>query len=344
MKKDITVRDELTDFLLYTDPNGDVKVEAFLHNETIWLSQQRMAELFGVQRPAITKHLKNIFESGELNEDMVCSILELPTQHGAIEGKTQNVKTKFYNLDAILSVGYRVNSLQATHFRIWATKTLKEYIIKGFAIDDNRLKNGQYFGKDYFKELLERVRSIRTSERRIYLQITDIFAECSIDYDKNSQITRDFFATVQNKFHYAITGKTAAEIIYKKADAKQEKMGLTSFKNSPDGRVLKSDVTVAKNYLQENEIKHLERTISSYFDYIERMIETETVFTMESLAKSINEFLTFNKYEILEGKGAISKQQADKKAEKEYMEFNKTQRIDSDFEKHIKSLVRKGKK
>ncbi len=337
MKKEITVKDELTDFLLYTTPNGEEKVEVFLHNETIWLPQKRIAELFGVDRTVITKHLKNIFESKELEENSVSAKIA----HTASDGK--NYKTKFYNLDAILSVGYRVNSIQATHFRIWATKTLKEYIIKGFVMDDNRLKNGQYFGKDYFKELLERVRSIRTSERRIYLQITDVFAECSIDYDKNSQITQDFFATVQNKFHFAITGQTAAEIIYKKVDAKQEKMGLTSYKNSPDGRVLKSDVTIAKNYLEENEIKQLERTVSSYFDYIERMIETKTVFIMESLSNSINEFLTFNKYNILEGKGTISKKQADNKAKEEYNEFNKTQKINSDFEKQIKQLKKDNK-
>nr|MBL0703415.1 virulence RhuM family protein [Sulfurospirillum sp.] len=245
---------------------------------------------------------------------------------------------KFYNLDAILSVGYRVNSTQATHFRIWATKTLKEYIIKGFTMDDDRMKNGKYFGKDYFKELLQRVRSIRTSERRIYLQITDIFIECSIDYSKNSQTTRDFFATIQNKFHFAITGQTAAEIIHKRADAQQEKMGLTSFKNSPDGRVLKSDVTIAKNYLKETEIKKLERTISSYFDYIERMIETKITFTMESLSNSINEFLIFNKFDILEDTGTISKQEANISAKTEYDEFNKTQTINSDFEKQIKNL------
>jgi len=337
MKKEITVKDELTDFLLYTTPNGEEKVEVFLHNETIWLPQKRIAELFGVDRTVITKHLKNIFESKELEENSVSAKIA----HTASDGK--NYKTKFYNLDAILSVGYRVNSIQATHFRIWATKTLKEFIIKGFVMDDNRLKNGQYFGKDYFKELLERVRSIRTSERRIYLQITDVFAECSIDYDKNSQITQDFFATVQNKFHFAITGQTAAEIIYKKVDAKQEKMGLTSYKNSPDGRVLKSDITIAKNYLEENEIKQLERTVSSYFDYIERMIETKTVFIMESLSNSINEFLTFNKYNILEGKGTISKKQADNKAKEEYNEFNKTQKINSDFEKQIKQLKKDNK-
>lgn len=340
MKKEITVKDELTDFLLYTAPNGDIKVEAFLYKETIWLSQKRIAELFGVDITTINEHLKNIYKTNELDKNSTIGNFPIVQIEGNREVKRI---VNFYNLDAILSVGYRVSSIQATHFRIWATKTLKEYVIKGFAMDDNRLKNGHYFGKDYFKELLERVRSIRTSERRIYLQITDIFAECSIDYDNNAQITKDFFATVQNKFHFAITGQTAAEIIFKKADAKQEKMGLTSFKNSPDGRVLKSDVTIAKNYLQENKIKQLERTVSSYFDYIERMIETETVFTMETLSNSINEFLSFNKYEVLEGKGNISKMQADEKAEKEYSEFNKTQKINSDFEKKIK-LLKKGKK
>ena len=339
----ITLKDELTEFLLYTTPNGDTKVEVFFHNENIWLPQKRIAALFGVQRPAITKHLKNIFDTGELEEKVVCSILELPTQHGAINGKIQKNKTKFYNLDAILSVGYRVSSSQATQFRIWASKILKEYITKGFAMDDNRLKNGQYFGKDYFQELLERVRSIRTSERRIYLQITDIFAECSIDYDKTSQTAKDFFATVQNKFHFAITGNTAAEIIHKKVDAKKDKMGLLSWKNSPKGRILKSDTTIAKNYLEESEIKKLERTIASYFDYIERMIEASTTFTMSGLAESINEFLQFNKYEVLDGKGAISHKKAEQKAFAEYNEFNKTQKIDSDFEKEIKKMLNKPK-
>lgn len=344
LKKKIVLKDELTEFLLYTAPSGDVKIEAFLHDENIWLTQKRMAELFGVQRPAITKHLKNIFESGELDEKVVCSILELSTQHGAIKGKTQKNKTSFYDLDAILSVGYRVNSVKATQFRIWASKVLKEYIIKGFAMDDERLGNGRYFGKDYFQELLERVRSIRTSERRIYLQITDIFAECSIDYDKNSQSAKDFFATVQNKFHFAITGNTAAEIIHKKADAKKEKMGLLSWKNSPQGRILKSDTTIAKNYLEEIEIKQLERSVSSYFDYIERIIETQTTFTMERLSESINEFLQFNKYELLEGKGSISHEQAEKKAFAQYDAFNKTQKIDSDFEKQIEQKRQNGKK
>jgi hypothetical protein len=232
--------------LLYTAPSGDVKVEIFFHNENVWLTQERIAHLFGVQRPAITKHLKNIFESGELQEDVVSSILEHTTQHGAISGKTQSKPTKYYNLDAIISVGYRVNSTQATQFRIWATNLLREFMIKGFIMDDDRLKNGRYFGKDYFRELLERVRSIRTSERRIYQQITDIFSECSIDYDKNSQTTKDFFASVQNKFHYAISGQTASEIIYKNADAEKDYMGLKTWKNSPDGRILKSEQVLQK--------------------------------------------------------------------------------------------------
>jgi len=330
--------DELSNFLLYTTPNNEIKIEIYFQNETVWLSQQKMAELFGVQRPAVTKHLKNIFTSGELEENKVCSILELPTQHGAIEGKTQLSKTKYYNLDAIISVGYRVNSSKATQFRIWATKTLKEFIIKGFVMDDERLKNGQYFGKDYFDELLERVRSIRTSERRIYQKITDIFQECSIDYDSNSETKQNFFATVQNKFHYAITGKTAAEIIHQKANKKEPYMGLNTWKNAPKGRVLKSDVTIAKNYLQEKEIKQLERTATGYFDYIENLIERRTSFTMEQLSNSVTKFLEFNEYKVLDGFGKISKQQADTKAKAEYDVFNKTQKIESDFDKIIKKL------
>ena len=286
MAKKITTKDTLTDFLLYTAPSGDIKIEAFLHNENIWLTQNRIAELFCVTKSTISEHFANIFESGELNRSATVRNFRTVQNEGNRE-VTRNLE--FYNLDAILSVGYRVNSIQATQFRIWATKTLKEYIIKGFAMDDSRLKNGKFFGKDYFQELLERVRSIRTSERRIYLQITDIFSECSIDYEKNSQTARDFFATIQNKFHFAITGKTAAEIIYKKVDAKKETMGLTTWKNSPKGRILKTDTTIAKNYLKETEIKKLERTISGYFDYIERMIETQTTFTMEKLAQSINQ-------------------------------------------------------
>ena len=333
-------------FLIYKTPDKDVKLNAVIKDDTIWLTQKSMAELFGVQTPAISKHLKNIFEEGELEEHVVISKMEITTQHGAIANKTQTSETNFYNLDAIISVGYRVNSIQATHFRIWATKVLKEYIQKGFVLDDERLKQGKdAFGKDYFRELLERVRSIRASERRIYQQITDIFAECSIDYDKDSQITQDFYATVQNKFHYAITGQTAAEIIYTKADHTKEHMGLTTWKHSPNGRILKSDVSVAKNYLLEKEIQRLERTVSGYFDYIEDLIERENTFTMQEFAKSVNEFLAFRKYDILpEGnKGKISQKQAKTKAEKEYDVFNKTQQIESDFDKEVKKLLKQDK-
>ncbi|MBR2511336.1 MAG: virulence RhuM family protein, partial [Alphaproteobacteria bacterium] len=277
-------------FLVYNTPNQDVKINAMVRDDTIWLTQKSMAELFGVQIPAISKHLKNIFEEGELDEKVVVSKMEITTQHGAISDKTQTSETQFYNLDAIISVGYRVNSVKATNFRIWATKVLHEYIQKGFVLDDERLKQGkQAFGKDYFRELLERVRSIRASERRIYQQITDIFAECCIDYDKNSDITNNFYATVQNKFHYAITGQTAAEIIYTKADRTKDNMGLTTWKHSPDGRILKSDVGIAKNYLSEKEIKQLERTVSGYFDYIEDLIERENTFTMAEFANCVNE-------------------------------------------------------
>lgn len=332
-------------FILYTSSDGAVKLEVFLQNETIWLTQKMMAELFEVNVPAISKHLKNIFEEGELNEKVVVSILENTTRHGAIKGKTQTTKMKYYNIDAIISVGYRVNSTRATQFRIWATQVLKEYIIKGFAMDDERLKQGKkVFGQDYFEELLERVRSIRASERRIYLKITDIFAECSIDYDPHSQTTKDFFATVQNKFHFAITGHTAAEIIHSKADHKKPHMGLTTFKNAPDGRVLTSDVKVAKNYLEEKEIKKLERTISSFFDYIELLIGNRKTFTMVNFAESVNKFLEFNEYRILDGKGNISMAQAEKKAMAEYKEFNKNQPIESDFEKEIKRMQKSNKK
>lgn len=333
-------------FLIYKAPDKDVKVNAVIKDDTIWLTQKSMAELFGVQTPAISKHLKNIFEEGELEEQVVISKMEITTQHGAIANKTQTSETNFYNLDAIISVGYRVNSIQATHFRIWATKVLKEYIQKGFVLDDERLKQGKdAFGKDYFRELLERVRSIRASERRIYQQITDIFAECSIDYDKDSQITQDFYATVQNKFHYAITGQTAAEIIYTKADHTKEHMGLATWKHSPEGRILRSDVSVAKNYLPEKEIKRLERTVSGYFDYIEDLIERENTFTMQEFAKSVNEFLSFRRYDILPdgNKGKISQKQAKIKAEKEYDVFNKTQQIESDFDKEVKKLLKQDK-
>lgn len=308
-----------------------------VQGDTIWLTQKAMSELFGVGVPAISKHLKNIFEEGELQEEVVISKMETTTAHGALTDKTQTSQTNFYNLDAVISVGYRVNSRKATNFRIWATKVLREYMIKGFAMDDERLKRGkEVFGKDYFRELLERVRSIRASERRIWLQITDIFAECSIDYDKDAEITKQFYAMVQNKFHYAITGMTAAEIIYRSADRAKEHMGLTTWRGAPDGRILKSDVTIAKNYLSEQQIRQLERTVTGYFDYIEDLIERENTFTMEEFATSINEFLSFRRYDILKGKGAVSKKQAEAKAKGEYDEFNKTQRILSDFEKSLK--------
>lgn len=327
-------------FLIYKSEDEEVSISPVIKGESIWLTQKLMAELFGVNVPAISKHLKNIFEEGELDQNVVVSKMEITTSHGAIVDKTQSQQVTLYNLDAIISVGYRVNSSRATHFRIWATKILKEYMIKGFVLDDDRLKQGEtVFGKDYFRELLERVRSIRASERRIWQQITDIFAECSIDYDKNSEITHDFYAMIQNKFHYAITGQTAAEIIDTHADRTKPNMGLTTWKNSPNGRILKSDVTVAKNYLDEKQIRRLERAITGFFDYIEDLIENEVTFTMEDFAKSVNEFLNFRRFNILEGKGRISKKDADKKAIAEYAEFNKTQMINSDFDKEVKKIL-----
>ena len=327
-------------FLLYSLPDEEGKVQVVIKDETLWCTQKAMAQLFGVQRPAITKHLGNIFREGELDEKVVCSILELTTEHGAIEGKTQSTPTKFYSLDAIIAVGYRVSSLKATRFRQWATKILHEYIKKGFVMDDDRLKQGTaVFGKDYFRELLERVRSIRASERRIWQQITDIYAECSTDYDKNAPTTRDFYAMIQNRFHYAITGQTAAEIVYTKADHTKEHMGLTTWKNAPDGRILKSDVSIAKNYLQEKEIRQLERAVTGFFDYIEDLIERENTFNMEQFSASVNEFLAFRRYQILPDKGKISAAEAKQKAENEYDIFNRTQRIDSDFDKEIRGML-----
>ena len=327
-------------FLLYSLPDEEGKVQVVIKDETLWCTQKAMAQLFGVQRPAITKHLGNIFREGELDEKVVCSILELTTEHGAIEGKTQSTPTKFYSLDAIIAVGYRVSSLKATRFRQWATKILHEYIKKGFVMDDERLKQGtDVFGKDYFRELLERVRSIRASERRIWQQITDIYAECSTDYDKNATTTRDFYAMIQNRFHYAITGQTVAEIVYTKADHTKEHMGLTTWKNAPDGRILKSDVNIANNYLQEKEIRQLERAVTGFFDYIEDLIERENTFNMEQFSASVNEFLAFRRYQILPDKGKISAAEAKQKAENEYDIFNKTQRIDSDFDKEIRGML-----
>ena len=328
--------------MLYSLPDEEGKVQVVIKDETIWCTQKAMAQLFDVGVPAISKHLKNIFDEGELQKEVVVSKMEITTQHGAIEEKTQKHNVDFYNLDAIISVGYRVSSPKATKFRQWATKILNEYIKKGFVLDDDRLKQGTaVFGKDYFRELLERVRSIRASERRIWQQITDIYAECSIDYDKNSPTTRDFYAMIQNRFHYAITGQTAAEIIYTKADHSKEHMGLTTWKNAPDGRILKSDVSVAKNYLQEKEIRQLERAVTGFFDYIEDLIERENTFNMSQFSASVNEFLTFRRYQILPDKGRISAAQAKVKAESEYDIFNKTQRIDSDFDKQVRGMLDK---
>ncbi|CBL41286.1 MAG: virulence RhuM family protein [Candidatus Copromonas sp.] len=327
-------------FLMYQSVDEDISVNAVIHDETIWLTQKSMAKLFDVDVPAISKHLSNIYGDGELTQDSTVSKMEIVQQEGNRQVKrTQN----FYNLDAIISVGYRVNSRRATQFRIWATSVLKEYMIKGFAMDDERLKQGKtVFGKDYFRELLERVRSIRASERRIWQQITDIFAECSIDYDKDAQVTHEFYAMVQNKFHYAITGQTAAEIVYTKADRLKEHMGLTTWKNAPEGRILKSDVLIAKNYLEEKQIRQLERAVTGYFDYIEDLIERENTFTMEEFAASVNEFLAFRRYDILRDKGKISGRMAKEKAATEYAEFNKTQKITSDFDKEVKKMLEKG--
>ena len=327
-------------FLIYSTPEENVLVDVVVKDENIWVTQKAMAELFGVKVPAISKHLKNIFEEGELQQESTISKMETVQNEG-----TRNIKrlVDFYNLDAIISVGYRVNSHKATKFRIWATQILKEYMQKGFAMDDERLKQGKtFFGKDYFRELLERVRSIRASERRIWQQITDIFAECSLDYDEKSPITHQFYATVQNKFHYAITKQTAAEIVYNNADHTKENMGLTTWKNAPDGRILKSDVTIAKNYLSEKEIRQLERAVTGYFDYIEDLIERENTFNMEQFSASINEFLSFRRYDILPDKGKVSHKEAVAKAHAEYDIFNKTQRIVSDFDLFLQQAEKLG--
>ena len=324
--------EDFGNIILYEMGNHQETVSVTFKDETFWLTQKAMSELFGVGVPAISKHLNNIFIDGELNESSVISKMETTARDGKI------YNTNFYNLDAIIAVGYRVNSKQATRFRQWATATLKEYITKGFVLNDDMLKNGKPFGKDYFKELLERVRSIRASERRIYQQITDIYAECSIDYDRQSPTTNDFYAMIQNKFHYAITGKTAAEIIYSNADHTKDHMGLTTWKNAPDGRILKKDVSVAKNYLSQEEIRRLERTVSGYFDYIEDLIERENTFTMEEFVNSVNAFLAFRKYDILHDKGRISNKAAVNKANEEFDIYNKNQKIFSDFDKEIKKL------
>lgn len=328
-------------YTLYSIDSEDIKVKVAIKDETIWVTQRGMAELFDVNVSAISKHLANIYAEGELSQPATVSKMEIVQT----EGTRQVTRLiDFYNLDAVISVGYRVNSRRATQFRIWATGILKEFIKKGFVLDDERLKQGEsVFGKDYFRELLERVRSIRASERRIWQQITDIFAECSIDYDKDSPVTQEFYATVQNKFHYAITGQTAAEIVYSKADSSKEHMGLTTWKNSPDGRILKSDVTIAKNYLDEKQIRRLERAVSGFFDYVEDLIENERTFTMQQFAESINAFLEFRQYKILQGKGSVSRVDAERKAASEYDIYNKTQKITSDFDKEVKKLLNEKK-
>ena len=325
-------------FILYSMPDGDGKVQVVIKDETLWCTQKAMAQLFGVGVPAISKHLSNIYAEGELDKDTTFSKMEIVVNRGFRGAVPEEVD--FYSLDAIIAVGYRVNSLKATRFRQWATKILNEYIRKGFAMDDERLKQSKtLFGKDYFRELLERVRSIRASERRIWQQITDIYAECSFDYDSNSPTTREFFQMVQNRFHYAITGKTAPEIIYSSADHTKEHMGLETWKNAPDGRILLSDTKIAKNYLPEKEIRQLERAVTGYFDYIEDLIERENAFTMEQFAASVNEFLTFRRYALLPDKGSVSRAEADRKAEEEYKLFNPGQQIDSDFDKHLRGLL-----
>lgn len=323
-------------FLIYRSAEEDISVDAFIKDDTIWLTQKGMAKLFDCTTDNISFHLKNIYAEGELDETATAEESSVVQMEGSRQVRRP---AKLYNLDAIISVGYRVNSRRATRFRIWATGVLKEYMTKGFVLDDERLKQGKdAFGKDYFRELLERVRSIRASERRIWQQVTDIFAECSIDYDRDSPLTHDFYAMVQNKFHYAITGQTAAEIVYTKADHTKDHMGLTTWKNAPDGRVLKSDVSVAKNYLSEKQIRQLERAVSGYFDYIEDLIERENTFTMEQFASSINEFLSFRRYDVLPDKGKVTNRKAREKAEAEYAMFNPTQKIVSDFDKAVKKL------
>lgn len=321
--------------VLYQTDDGNVNVSVIYYDESFWLTQKAMGELFGTTKQSISYHLNNIFSEKELDKNSV--VKEFLTT----ASDSKKYKVLYYNLDAIIAVGYRINSYQATKFRQWATATLKEYMMKGFVLNDDMLKNGPKFGKDYFKELLERVRSIRASERRIWQQVTDIFAECSIDYDRNSPITNHFYAMVQNKFHYAITGQTAAEIIYSNADHTKNHMGLTTWKNAPEGRVLKSDVSIAKNYLNEKQIRQLERAVSGYFDYIEDLIERENTFTMEEFAQSINEFLAFRKYNILPDSGKVTSKSAKERAEQEYLEFNKTQKIVSDFDREVQNLLEK---
>jgi len=345
--KIVSKQNTFTEFLLYTAPNGKVKVEIFLRDENIWLTQDRIAILFGVQRPTITKHLRNIFESGELIEDQVSSILEHTTKHGAIKNKTQTQSVRLYNLDAIISIGYRVNSTQATHFRIWATERLKEYIIKGFVMDDERLKNpNNIFGKDYFEEQLARIRDIRSSERRFYQKITDIYAQCSADYDPNEKITKQFFATVQNKLHFAISGQTAAEIIYSRVDSAKPNMGLTSWKNSPKVAIRKTDIGIAKNYLSDKELDGLNRIVTMYLDYAEMQAQKGVMMYMKDWVNKLNAFLQFNEKEILRDNGEISHKIAMELAESELQKYSRIQDgiLESDFDKELVKALEKYKK
>ncbi len=325
---------ENNDILFYTTPDGAVHIEVSFQDETFWLSQKKMAELFGVEIPTINYHLKEIFKSAELQEDSVIRKIRITAEDG------KSYLTNFYNLDAIISVGYRVNSFQATQFRVWATKTLREFIIKGFVMDDERLKQGKRFGKDYFDELLERVREIRASERRFYLKITDIYEQCSIDYSKDAEITQTFFKTVQNKLHFAISGKTAAQLIAERASADKPHMGLQTFKNAPDGKVLKGDIAIAKNYLEEKEIKDLERIVSMYLDYAENQAARQIPMKMEDWIQKLDAFLQFNEYQILKDAGKIRHDVAVALAEKEYEKFRVTQdrNFESDFDKEVKKI------
>ncbi len=347
MKKNTPAESGFNEILLYTTPNGSVKVEIYLQNETIWLTQQKIADLFGVDRTVITKHLGNIFRSGELDEQVVCAYFAHTTQHGAIAGKTQETKVKLYNLDAIISVGYRVNSIQATHFRIWATERLKEYIIKGFTMDDERLKNpNNIFGKDYFEEQLARIRDIRSSERRFYQKITDIYTQCSADYSVNSQATKDFFATVQNKLHWTITGQTAAELVAERADSTKENMGLTTWKNAPKGKIRKTDIGIARNYLNEKELDGLNRIVTMYLDYAENQAKKGVVMYMKDWIAKLEAFLQFNEEAVLKHQGKISHEVALTLAETEFEKYRVLQDklLESDFDKAIKSLETAKKK
>ena len=341
MKKNIPSESGFNKILLYTAPNGNVKVEVYLQNETIWLTQQKIAELFGVDRTVVTKHIGNIFKSGELNEQLVCANFAHTTPHGAIKGKTQETIIKYYNLDVIISVGYRVNSSQATAFRIWATERLKEYIIKGFTMDDERLKNpNNIFGKDYFEEQLARIRDIRSSERRFYQKITDIYTQCSADYNVETQSTKDFFATVQNKLHWAITGQTAAELIAARVDSTKENMGLTTWKNAPKGSIRKTDVGIAKNYLNEKELDGLNRIVTMYLDYAEGQALKGVMMFMKDWIKKLDAFLQFNEEAILKHQGKVSHEVALALAESEFEKFRIAQDklLESDFDKAIKKL------